>query len=540
MEQKADTQELTASAPAAEASDAQGSAPVGVPDKFRLRTFLAHWPAILAAFVSGCAVMSLELLESRLMAPFFGSSILVWTNIIGVILAAMALGAWAGGAAADRRPKLSTVAAFFLASGAWALLLALAGKTLLAIFVQLPAGWVVPLTSLVLFAPPAFLLGAVPPAVLRLTVTDVRNAGHAAGLLTAVGTLGSLAGTYATGYVLLPRMPVSELLVGVGAGLVAIGLLLWRRQPANALAAAFCVGLVSIPGIKLDGSLSPNAEMPSAYNYVAVREQLWEGTPARLLIVNAGYHSGASLETPDTSIFEYVKSFQALDELVPDADSMLLVGGGGMHAANEFVRRHAGSTATAIEIDPAIYRTALEAFGPIDTSRITTILDDARSAMGRLRGKYDVVVVDAYGGDHCVPWQLLTREAVAEYAGLLKPGGVWAANVILETEPRGPAGELFRSRLVGTLRTSFDWVSMFTILKGSERFQLANVLVLAGHGPPPDAAKIQEALRTKYGVPLAAAQETGAAGEPWTDDAGQADYGSLAMYNEARSSARTK
>jgi predicted membrane-bound spermidine synthase len=83
----------------------------------------AGWKLLAAAFLSGFAVMGLELLESRLMAPYFGTSILVWTNIIGVILAAMALGAWVGGRLADRYPTYSTLALFFILSGAWAVFL---------------------------------------------------------------------------------------------------------------------------------------------------------------------------------------------------------------------------------------------------------------------------------------------------------------------------------------------------------------------------------------------------------------------------------
>lgn len=501
----------------------------------RTSIFSGRWPALTAAFVSGFAVMSLELLEARLMAPFFGTSILVWTNIIGVILAAMALGAWAGGVAADKHPRFSTVAAFLLAAGAWAVGLSAVGRIILAVFVGLPAGWVVPLSACLLFAPPSFLLGAVAPAVLRLTVAKVDSSGQVAGLLAAVGTLGSLAGTYVTGYLLLPRSSVTDLIAGIGAGLIVCGILLYGRKcSARTLAAAACIGLTAIPGAYLGDRTMPGKEVPSAYNYVAVEEGLWEGTPARILLVNSGYHSAASLATPDESIFDYVKSFHAIDEVVPDAGSLLLVGGGGMHAASEFTQRHPGSEATVLEIDPAVYGTALKAFGPIDTSRITTIVDDARPAMGRLKTAYDAVVVDAYGGDHCVPWQLLTREAVAEYARLTKPNGVWAANIIMPPVPEGQAGRRFAARLVGTLRTSFAWVLMFSMQNGKTTNIVSNTLVMAGKGAIPDAGKIEQALKTKYGLPRAALIGPFDPGKIWTDDEGQADYDSLAMYDEAR------
>jgi MFS family permease len=511
-------------------ADGQTSSAVSVK---KIREPAAGWMVLAAAFFCGFAVMGLELLEARLMAPYFGTSILVWTNIIGVILAAMALGAWVGGRLADRYPTYSTLAMFFVFSGAWAVFLAAAGRVILAFFVALPPAWMVPLASLLLFAPPLFLLGAVSPALLRLAVKDVSRTGHVAGSLAAFGTLGSLVGTYATGYLLLPRFAVSELLSGIGIGLVAAGILLFGRRSAKAYALAGAIGLVTVPGAYAGKYLYPWVEIPSAYNYVAIRESLWEGRPSRILMVNAGYHSAAAVDEPQASVFDYVKAFHVVDEFVAEPDSMLLVGGGGMHAASEFVARHPASKVDVLEMDPAVYRAGLEAFGLSDASRINVIIDDARPAMRRLDKVYDVVLVDAFGGDHCVPWQLMTREAVAEYARLLAPDGVWAANIIMPQKPAGPKGERFVSRLLGTLRGSFNWVVMISLNKGLEPRHVSNTLVLAGSGQQPDASALAATLMAKYGVTRARPIDGIAPGAPWTDDAGPADYDSLAMYTEA-------
>ncbi|MFA5186063.1 MAG: fused MFS/spermidine synthase [Patescibacteria group bacterium] len=490
---------------------------------------------ISAAFVSGFAVMSLELLEARLVAPYFGSSVLVWTNIIGVILVALALGAWAGGVVADRWPRPRTVALFLLGAGLWSILLAVGGRLVLMLLLNLPLDIATPLASLVLFAPPAFLLGTVAPAVLRLTVGDVQHSGHTAGLLSAVGTIGSLFGTYVTGYLLLPRYAVGELLVGVGAVLVLSAISLSRRKISlKSSALVVMTGLVSIPSAVVGDRLLPGQSVPSAYGHVAILDFVYREKPAKALIMNSSFQSAARPETPLESVFDYVKTMRIMDEAVVDPKRLLLVGGGGMHIADEFVERHADGQVDAIEIDPAIAEAATKAYGLRDPSRIHILLQDARPALAKLSTDYDVVAVDAFSGDLCVPWQLLTREAVAQYRRVLRPGGVLVANVIMPAQPEGPASKKFESRLDATLRTSFDWTLGISNMNTGNAQATSNVIILAGNGPKPDGERLLKVVQEKYGISQSRLATMPTGGEPWTDDAGTADYESLAMYREAR------
>lgn len=488
---------------------------------------------VSAAFVSGFAVMSLELLEARLVAPYFGSSVLVWTNIIGVILVALALGAWAGGAAADRYPKLKTVAVFLFGAGLWSVALAVGGRVLLMSLAGMQSGIATPLASLILFAPPAFLLGAVAPAVLRLTVENVQHSGHAAGVLSAVGTIGSLFGTYVTGYLLLPHYSVSELFVGVGIVLVVEAFLLIERKSFFRSSAVLAVtGMVSVPSVFIGDRLVPGETLPSAYGHVAIADFDYRGASARALIINAGFHSAARPDSLQTSVFDYVTALQATDEFVADPKNMLLIGGGGMHVADSFLERHPDGQVDAIELDQAVYAAAEKAFGLRSPEKIRMVVDDARPAVARLTSEYDVIVGDAFGGDHCVPWQLLTREAMELYKKHLKAGGVFAINIIMPTETNGSAGRLFEARLDATLRTAFGWTIAVSTMNNDNAQDVANVIIFAGQGQKPDEAKLLSAIQEKYGLPKARLVALPEGGEPWTDDAGPADYESLAMYGE--------
>ncbi len=489
----------------------------------------------MAAFVAGFAVMSLELLEARLVAPYFGSSVLVWTNIIGVILVALAIGAWAGGAITDKYPRASTVALFLLGAGLWSAGLSGLGRVILVSFSGMPIQTVSALASLILFAPPALLLGAVPPAVLRLSVEDVKQSGHTAGLLTAIGTAGSLAGTYLTGYFLLPLFSVNDLLAAVAAVLVlcavALGGKIFSRR---SFAAVGILGIVAVPNTFIGDRLLPGEVFPSAFNHVMVTDMAWHGAPARILLINMGFHSGALTDKPLQSVFDYVTTLQATDQIMAEPKNLLLIGGGGMHIADEFLQRHPNAHVDIAEIDPSVYQAALKAFGLRDPERVTMHFEDARPVVNQSpASQYDVIVADAFSGDLCVPWQLLTREAMAGYKRVLKPDGVMAFNVIMPDVDPGPGTSAFKARFYATLHTAFGWSESISTMEPKDPKKVSNILVFAGNGTKPDSAALLAAVQQKYGVPAARLMSEPADGAVWTDDAGPADYASLAMYGEA-------
>jgi hypothetical protein len=189
---------------------------------------------VLAA---GAGSTATEIGASRLLAPYFGSSTVVWANVIGLVLAALSLGYWLGGRLADRRPQPRLLGALVVAAGALVAVVPFAARPLLDLTVRgldtMSAGAVVGsfLASLVLFAPPVVLLGMVAPFAIRLAVPDVEGAGAVAGRLYALSTLGSIAGVFVPALVTIPLVGTERTLVGAAA-VVALGgsLLLGRRR----------------------------------------------------------------------------------------------------------------------------------------------------------------------------------------------------------------------------------------------------------------------------------------------------------------------
>lgn len=196
---------------------------------------LGAWRAAAFVFLASCATLVLELVAGRVLSPYVGSSLYTWTTIIGVVLAGISLGNWLGGKVADRYPSPRTVGLMFLLG-------ALGSLLILGIVALLGDGRVVRPISLLprifllttlLFFPPSFVLGMITPVAIRLTLPDVRRTGRVVGLVYALGTLGSLAGNYLTGFVLVAYLPVNTIVLGVAAVLLVLGIVggEWWRQP---------------------------------------------------------------------------------------------------------------------------------------------------------------------------------------------------------------------------------------------------------------------------------------------------------------------
>lgn len=490
-----------------------------------------HAP-VLSAFVSGVAVMSLELLGSRIVAPYLGSSILIWTNLIGVILVALAFGAWFGGIAADRFPDVRFIGGLFAVAGVWCFLLARFAPDVMALVAHLPYVFAAPVAALLLLAPPAFALAAISPAVLRLSMTELSHAGHTAGLISATGTLGSLVGTYLTGYFLLPIASLAALLYGSGGVLLCVAALIFGRRIRSRTNMMLGVSMALLP---FSGAATPvtTQEFPSAYGYVAIVQGQMDGRPARMLQINKGIHAAAFLDAPQRSILGYAKAMRSLDLLVATPTRMLMIGGGGFHVADEYLARHPAADVDVVEIDPAVLKAAEAGFGLSTSTHLHVDLEDARPALIHLTPGYDVIVADAFSGDISVPWYLLTAETVKKYSTLLTPNGIFAANMIFPAQPSDEASKGFVMRTVGTLRSGFRWVRAITLDNSISPDIPSNMLVVAGNGPEPDMTKLLPMVRQDVGQEDSTEVTLPPPGPPWTDAFGTADYQSLAMYREA-------
>lgn len=413
--------------------------------------------AALVVFTASFCTMVIELAAGRVLAPYVGVSLYTWTSIIGVVLAGISAGAWAGGWLADRRPLASTLGWLLFASGlaaiaivpATALLAADHGLlTSLGIATTLLERVVV--LSFLLFFLPAFFLGMISPVAVKLAVRDLATTGQVVGRIYALSTLGSIAGTFTTGFYLVAKYGTRNTLIGVGIVLVAsaflFGALFGNRGRAGAVL-LLCLGAAGA-GLWPGADPLPPYQDPllpkvvtgtvhreeSQYYTIQVVRTVREdtGAPLHALHLDHLVHSFGDLEDPAYLQYGYLRMFRDLigEAVARRRDARILfIGGGGYTLPRLVAETWPDTVVDVVEIDPAVTRAAYRFFKVPRESNIRTINEDARWFAMRAAGEYDVILIDAFN-DLSVPYHLTTREFNALLRRLLRPGGVVAANVI--------------------------------------------------------------------------------------------------------------
>lgn len=207
------------------------------------------WRTGLIVGLANCAILVLQLVAGRLLAPYLGVSLATWTAVIGVFLLGISLGNWLGGKLADRSPAARTLGLLLLL-GSLSTLGVLGAVALLgdgAAIRPVPLYPRIALLTLLVGFPPSFVLSLITPLAIRVLLPDVRRAGRVAGLIYALGTLGSLAGNFLTGFVLIAALPINTIVLGVAAVLLLLALLAWVREQPGAAATAVPAAATGAP-----------------------------------------------------------------------------------------------------------------------------------------------------------------------------------------------------------------------------------------------------------------------------------------------------
>jgi spermidine synthase len=443
--------------------------------------------AYLVVFVSSCCTLILELVAGRILAPFIGVSLYTWTSIIGVVLAGISLGNYLGGRIADRWPQRRTLGILLVAGG----LASLAILPLITIATAIPTGdlidpnnrlggalpldratllilRIVVITTLIFF-PPSFILGMVSPVVIKLTLRDLAHSGGLVGKVYALSTLGSILGTFATGFVLVQLLGTRMIVLGVGIVLLAMAALFGDLIRVGRAAAPIAAGVVLVGllvparNVKAYGCLdgggfeldcvqrSVKDGWDQATNTGCLRETAYycirvadnptasDHQTVKELILDHLVHSYNSLEDPTFLEYGYIKVYAEiadyLAQRVPNqAIRVLYVGGGGYTLARHIEATYPNARQEIMEIDPGVTQTVYEQLG-VDRSRtnIITYNVDGRLMVNQLiqhnAGQYDLIIGDAFN-DLSIPYHLTTMEFDQSLKRLLKPDGFYLALVI--------------------------------------------------------------------------------------------------------------
>jgi len=475
-------------------------------------------PAPAAAalvFAASGAVLVLEILGVRLLAPYVGLTLETYTTIIGVVLGGIAAGAALGGRAADAMDPRRLLAALLVAGG----LLALTTVPLVRVFGEAfeGAGGASAL-ALALFAllPTATVLSAVTPVVVKLQLGDLRASGTVVGRLSAWATAGALAGTFCTGFVFVPLLPVRVTVIALGALLVLAGLaagIAFRAFPGGVVAAVVGGAVVLAASAAAAGT---RCTTESVYYCARVVSDVGRDS-GRVLVLDDLRHSYVDLDDPRHLEFAYTRWMgDALDAMRPPGRPLdaVFIGGGGFTLPRYIAATRAGSRSRVLEVDGQLVALARERLGLRTGPDLAVHVGDARVTLrDEPTASADVVVGDAFGS-RSVPWHLATAEFVADIRRVLRPDGIYMLNVI-------DYGELSLLRAeASTLLRAFADVALVAVPDG-DRPDGGNLVLIASDRPLPDG--VAPASRGARTYDRAALVELVGDAGPLTDDDAPAD-----------------
>lgn len=474
-------------------------------------------PAALAAaivFVAAGSVLVLEILAVRLLAPYVGLTLQTTTSIIGAVLLGIAAGAGVGGRIADRTNPAHLVTGLLVGGGMLALLTVPIVRWLgPSAFEGGTAGALkVTFASLV---PVAAVLSAISPTVAHWQLRDLHASGTVVGGLSAWATAGALVGTFGTGFVLVPLLPVSGSVLAVGVLLVVAGILLGtytRLFRAGAIVGA-------ILGTAALGVIGPLLRSPcdteTSYHCVKVTAVI-EPEPAsgRLLFLDTETNSYVNLDNAlDLGPFRYTRWIAGTIGAIgmPKAPiDAVFVGGGGFTLPRWLEASRPGSHANVLEVDKQLVEFDERHLGLRTSASLRATSGDARLTMRREpSGSADLVVGDAFSG-LTVPWQLMTTEWLREVRRVLKPDGVYALNMI-DLRPLS----LLRAE-AATLLGVFKHVRMITPAGADGRPAGGNAVLIAADGPLPPQLRAPAAGASVFDQSAIVRLVAGA--RPLTDD----------------------
>jgi spermidine synthase len=393
-------------------------------------------------FAAGVGSLATEIAASRLLAPYFGNSTIVWANVIGLILASLSIGYWLGGRLADRRPTPRTLGVVVIIAACLIAVIPFVARPLLDFSVEgldrVSAGAAIGsfFGVLILFVPPVILLGMVAPFAIRLSITDVESAGTVSGRLYAVSTVGSLLGTFLSALVLIPAIGTQRTLIA-SAAVIGVGgaVLLGRRWFGLAVALA---ALLLIPPGAVKAQSGLIYEQESRYQFIQVVQ---EPDGERRLYLDEGLATHSVWRRGEVLTGGVWDTYPTVAMLAPKVERVAMLGNAAGTAARAFAYFFPGVRMDGVELDPAVSAAGRKYFEMGKTPGLTVHDLDARAFLRRTDAKYDVIIVDAYRPPY-VPFYLATKEFFELVKDHLNPGGVVALNVATTPDDHRLAEEI--------------------------------------------------------------------------------------------------
>ncbi len=422
--------------------------------------------------------MVLELIGTRIVAPYIGSSLYVWTSLIGVVLGFLSLGYYWGGLISEKNASYKKLSVLIMGSAMWVFFVALTKEIVMDFVLKLVVDRYIQsiLAASIFFGVPSFLLGAVSPYAVRLAISSVTHSGKIVGKIYSLSTMGSIAGTFLTGFLLVPYLGHLKTLYVVVLVLLLVSVALSRYL---LLAKVFCIVICStalLQGWVLSGTNSKQTiiDVDTAYGRVQIYEVQTHIGKVRGMYIDGAYSSAIAIDDPKAMLLNYYPYYNLMFwNTLPS--NVLMIGGAGMGYPRHVLASHPNIYLTVVEIDEQVYDIAQKTMGFVPSNRLKMIFEDGRTFLHTNKVKYDAVLFDVFSG-YTLPWYLVTREALIKVRESLVDDGMVIINIVGALE--GPQSLLTRA-ITTTSLAVFDEVEIFATAGVSDTYQIQNLIVVA-------------------------------------------------------------
>lgn len=436
-------------------------------------------------FMCGAVVMVFELVGSRVLGPYFGTSIFVWTGLIGIIMGSLSIGYYLGGKIADKKPNFDSLSLIiFLAAISIGITIFI--KDFLLIALQFYFGDIriaSVFASVILFFPASVLLGMVSPYAVKLKIENLNTSGSTVGNLYAISTAGSIIGTFLSGFYLIPRFGINTLLIILAITLVFISSVISIKKYIKTKLSIFTIFVIvwcatsGFDYISEKKGFNDFIDINTAYNRIWIynHTDLKTNKLIKIMGINNENHSAMFLDN-DVLVNEYTKYYHLAKHFNPNFKKTLMFGGAGYSYPKDFLLKYPKETIDVVEIDPKVTELAKKYFKLKENSRLTIYHEDGRVYLNKTQEKYDVIFGDAFSSRYSLPYQLTTKEAIQREYDILNNDGVVVLNIISAIE--GEKGEFLRAEYV-TYKNIFPQVYLFPVREYNNGYETQNIILVA-------------------------------------------------------------
>lgn len=426
--------------------------------------------------------MIFELVGSRLLAPYLGSSLITWTSLIGVVLASLSFGYWYGGVLADRNASEHRLAFIIFVAGVLILAVLPINKPILASLSSV--AWPLKIKSILaalwFFAPASIALGMVSPYAVKLHLANLNSVGRHVGSLYSLSTLGSLVGTFSAGFFLVPFFGTLKIVAMLGVVLIILALWLYLADNfSKKLIPKFFIFALALFGLSywFTRSSAGLIDVDTAYSRVWVYDSLWGEArePVKIMSLDSNYSSAMFLNKDDL-VFDYTKYYGLAGYFNPALNKALMVGGAAYSYPKDFLKNYPRAELTVAEIDKGVTELAKKYFRLPDDPRLIIKHADGRVFLNETKDKYDAIFVDAFSSSFSIPFQLTTKEIAQKEYEALNSEGLVMINVV--SAITGSKGRLARS-MYATYKEVFPQVYLFPVESSDKADKIQNVMLVA-------------------------------------------------------------